>query len=222
MRGNCEGKAHIHAGTVPLDRSVEKFVDLCKSYDLIELCFYFSFGHSEDRPVQINILSSTQVRVKTSPNLQKRGDSATDSDLSTCGLGDATENLEQRAFTRPITADDADHFTWLYGKGNVFQRPEFGAIVRRVGRVADRVLAPKALKELPQLLPQRHGVELPEPVTLRDVFDFDDGTGHRDLKGRSLQAGVAYTVSTNVFSILLKTRTPESSNSSVIVTETAR
>ena len=41
-------------------------------------------------------------------------------------LGDAGEDLQQRALPRAVAADDADHLATLDLEGDILQRPEVG------------------------------------------------------------------------------------------------
>src|SRR5438552_1954611 len=63
--GYGEGEAHVHARAVPLDGRVEKFLDLCKVDNLIELTGDFRPGHPENGAVQINVLAAGQLEMKS-------------------------------------------------------------------------------------------------------------------------------------------------------------
>ena len=57
MRGNSKGEPHIHARAVALDRRVEKFLDLGKGDDLVELRPDLRPRHAQDGAVQIDVLA---------------------------------------------------------------------------------------------------------------------------------------------------------------------
>src|SRR5690606_13335367 len=80
--------------------------------------------HPQDGPVQIDILSTRQLRVKARAYLQQGADAPIDVCTSGAWLGDAREDFEQCAFTRSIAPDDANHFPRLHLKRDVLQGPD--------------------------------------------------------------------------------------------------
>ncbi len=63
-------------------------------------------------------------------DLQERRHAAADADFSAGRLGDAAQDLEQRALAGAVAADDADDLARLDREGDVLERPELGLIGR--------------------------------------------------------------------------------------------
>ena len=57
-------------------------------------------------------------------DFQQAPDAAGDLGLALGRLGDAREDLEQRALAGAVAADDADHFTAVHLEAHVLQGPE--------------------------------------------------------------------------------------------------
>src|SRR5882724_331971 len=108
MRRNRKGEAHIHAGGIPLDRRVEKSLGFGEGNDLVELAADFMPCHSEDCPVKMDILASSQFRVKARTHLKQACYPTAQSDPSLGRLGDTAEDLQKGALAGAITADNAD------------------------------------------------------------------------------------------------------------------
>src|SRR6187431_1449751 len=82
MRRNRKSQAHIHAAAVALDWCVEKTLDLGESDDLVEFRFDLRPRHAEDRPVEENILATSQLGVKTGADFEQARDPTTQSHAS--------------------------------------------------------------------------------------------------------------------------------------------
>src|SRR5438309_10899458 len=93
MRRNGKGQSHIHATAVSLNRSVNKFLDLSKRYDLVKLSFNLSFLHSQNRAVEKNVFPARQFWLKARAYLQQRADPPLNASLATGRLGDARKNF---------------------------------------------------------------------------------------------------------------------------------
>src|ERR1017187_1022495 len=89
---------------------VEKLFQFGECDDLVELAVNLRVTHAEHRTVQVNVLPSRQFRMKTRADLQQAAHAALEAHAPERRLGDAREDLEQRAFARAVTADNADHF----------------------------------------------------------------------------------------------------------------
>ena len=125
MRRDGEGQAHIHSATVALDRRVEEFLDLGKGDDLIELARDLLPAHAEDRAIQEDVLATGQFGVKAGADLEQAADAAAQPHPPLGRLGDAAEDLEQRALAGSVAADDADDLALLDLEADILQRPEF-------------------------------------------------------------------------------------------------
>src|SRR6267154_4313748 len=121
MRSDREGQPHIHARRIAVHRSVEKSVDLGEGDDLVEFALDLDAAHAEDRAVEVNVFTTAELRVKPGSNLEQAGNAASQHHSTGGRLGDAAEDLEQRAFTGAVAADNAHHLAWLYLEGDILQ-----------------------------------------------------------------------------------------------------
>ena len=78
MRRDREGEPNIHAAGVALDRRIEKFLDLGKGDDLVELASDLGAAHAEDGAVEIDVLASGELGMKAGADLEQAGDAALD------------------------------------------------------------------------------------------------------------------------------------------------
>src|SRR5262249_14965773 len=132
------------------------------------------------------------------------------------GFGDPAQDLQQRAFARPVAANYSNDLARLNGERNILQCPDFRALAGELATFFGPFV-PEMRKELLHLLTHGLGIELPQLIAFGEVLDLDNGTRHG-----CQMLSTSQTVSTNVFSILLKTRTPESSNKTVMLMESSR
>ena len=113
MRRHRKRQPHVHAGAVALDRRVEEAFDLREGDDLVELADHFGAAHAEDRAVQENVLAAGQFRVEAGADFEQARDAAPQLDAAARRLGDAAQDLEQRALAGAVAADDAEHLAGL-------------------------------------------------------------------------------------------------------------
>jgi hypothetical protein len=66
--------------------------------------------------------------VEPGANLEQRSDAAVDIRPSAGRLGDAGENLEERALAGSVAADETDHFAGSDLERRLAQRPQFGVV----------------------------------------------------------------------------------------------
>src|SRR5688500_14598203 len=59
MGSNSKGKAYIHAAGITFNGGINKFLNFCKTHDLIKLALNLPAAHAQDCAVEINILAST-------------------------------------------------------------------------------------------------------------------------------------------------------------------
>src|SRR5882672_12246265 len=124
MRRYRESKPHRHAGGVVFHGSVEKRLGLGESNDLVKLAFNFAFAHAQNRAIKKNVFPSGEFRVKTSSDLEQTSNPAIQHSAACRGPGDTRENLQQRRFTRPITADNADDLSRSHLETDIFEGPD--------------------------------------------------------------------------------------------------
>ncbi len=108
MRGDREGKAHVHAGRIAFDWSVEKPVDLGESDDLVKLLPDVLAAHAEDGAVEIDIFTAGQLGMKSGAHFEQTRHASVQGDPALRGLGDTAEYFQQGALAGPVAADDAD------------------------------------------------------------------------------------------------------------------
>ena len=124
VRRNGERQADVHAARVVLDRSVDKFLDLGKGYDLVELARRLCAWHPEDRAVQEDVLATRQLRMKPGTDLKQTAHAAVELDAAFCRPRDTRENFEQCRLSSTIAAYKPQNFTGLNIKGNIVECPE--------------------------------------------------------------------------------------------------
>ena len=95
-------------GRVVLDGRVDELLDLGERDDLVELPLDLAAAHAEDGAVQIDVLAAGQLRMEAGADLEQRADAAVDLDAPRRRLGDARQDLQQRALAGAVAADDAD------------------------------------------------------------------------------------------------------------------
>ena len=71
MGRNREGQPHIHARGIVLDGSIDELVQLGERHDPVELAAYLPFLNPQDGAVQVNVLSTGQLGVKSRAHLQQ-------------------------------------------------------------------------------------------------------------------------------------------------------
>src|SRR5438132_1521671 len=119
VRRDGEGQAGVHAARVMLDRRLQEFFDLGEGDDLIEPAIDLTPLHAEDRAIEIDVLPAGQLGVEAGADFQQAADAAGDLDFPLGRLGDAREDLEQRALAGAVAADDADHFATVHLEAHV-------------------------------------------------------------------------------------------------------
>src|SRR6266496_1426104 len=71
VRGHSECQSHIHATRVMLDGRFEKFLRSREVNNLVKLRVDLAPAHAQDRSVQINILTASEVRMEASANVEQ-------------------------------------------------------------------------------------------------------------------------------------------------------
>src|SRR5215831_17680296 len=69
--GDGEGQTYIHAARVPFDRCIHERLDPRKLNDLVQLPVDFGLFHAQDGAVQVNVLQTGQLTMKTGANLEE-------------------------------------------------------------------------------------------------------------------------------------------------------
>src|SRR6266403_285085 len=124
MRGDRKSQPNIHAAGIVLHRCIDELLDFSESYDFIKLTNDFCPSHPQNGAIQVDVFPACQLGMKPGPYFQQGAHPA----VNFCEAGswfcNARKDLEQRAFSRPITADNADHFALLDIERDVSKSPK--------------------------------------------------------------------------------------------------
>ena len=196
MGGDGEGKAHIHAGAISLDRGIEESLDAGEIHDLVEFLPDLDLAHAEDGSVEEDVFAAGEFRMEAGADLEQRGDPTVEDDAPGGGFGDAGKDFEQGGFARAIAADDAEHLASLDLERHILERPEFfygvalddlppachiDCLADIVPAVADDGVAQRVVALLRPVVADEIG--------LGQVFDGNDGVGHGEEKKESGNRG---------------------------------
>src|SRR5262245_60158806 len=125
MRCDCKGEPHIHAAAVVFDRRVEELFYFRKRDDLIEFRSDFMPTHPENRTVEKDVFVAGKLGMEAGANFEETCHPTAQAHPARGGFGDAAQNLEQRALTGTVSADDSDHLPAAHVKTHVLEGPEF-------------------------------------------------------------------------------------------------
>src|SRR5581483_6410318 len=114
--------------------------DLREIDDRVEAAVDLAPPHAEDRAAEVDVLAPAQLRVEAGSDLEQRADAAVDPSAAGRRLGDAREDLQQRALAGTVPADDPDDLAGPDVEREVAQRPDRRVFALRLGRrpVAER------------------------------------------------------------------------------------
>ena len=145
--------------------------------------------HAEDRAVEEDVFAAGQFGVKAGADLEQAGDAAAQHDPPLGRLGDAAQDLEQRALAGAVAADDAQDLALLDLEADILERPEFLDLVALndlssandvdsfAGDVAD--LTPNHVAQSRIVRAALAAGLMAHQVFFGQVFDGDDCVGHR-------------------------------------------
>ncbi len=100
-------ESQIHTWRITLDRRINKRGHTGKIDDAIQLAADFAPLHSQQRTIQVNILTPGQIRVKTWSHFYQRRQAAVDTYAPFAWRRDVVEKFKNRAFTGPVLPDEA-------------------------------------------------------------------------------------------------------------------
>src|SRR5688572_4411426 len=68
LKVGCDGESqsHVHAARIELDRCIQELLDLGEADDLVELSVDLTSLHAQQGAVQVDVLSTAQLRMKAS------------------------------------------------------------------------------------------------------------------------------------------------------------
>src|SRR5262249_56738899 len=96
----------------------------------VELAADLRSIHPEDRAVEKHILAAGQLRMKPGAHLEQARHAALQLGAAFGRRRDARQDLEQRAFSGAVAADDADDLAGADVEADVAQGPEVGVSPR--------------------------------------------------------------------------------------------
>src|SRR4029453_14785280 len=140
--------------------------------DVVDLAANLPPRHAEHGAVEIDVLTTRQLRAEAGSDLEQAAHSAANDGLPLRRRRDAREDLQQRGLARAVLADDAEHFALLDRERDVLQSPDLPP--RRLvlpAKQALRAVGERVAKRLVRVL------ERPDLVLLRKTLrlDGDDG-----------------------------------------------
>ncbi len=187
MRRHREREPHAHAGRVALDGRVEEALHAREVDDLVEARGDLGAPHAEDRAVEVDVLAARELGVEAGAHLEQAADAAAQLDAPRRRLGDARQDLEQRALARAVAADDAEHLAAPHLEVDVAQRPDRFA-PRRAPAPAPQRSAQRGAERLPE---RRVALRGADPEALAESLDANGGFAHgpytRSAKVRSMR-----------------------------------
>ena len=103
-----EAEPHVHAGGVGLHRRVDELLHLGELDDLVEALVIFRLGQAEHDAVDEDVLAPGDLGMEAGAELDQRRDPSVHLDRAVGRLGDARDELQQRALAGSVAADDAE------------------------------------------------------------------------------------------------------------------
>ena len=97
MRRHREGQSQIHAARIALHRRIDEALNFGERDDLVEAACDTRAIQSQDRPVEIDVVPAGELGMETGADLQERPDASANLGVPGGGVGDAREQLQQRA-----------------------------------------------------------------------------------------------------------------------------
>ncbi len=108
MDGHGEAEARVHPGGVVLHRSVDEVPELGEVDDVVEAFRHLTFGETEHDAVDGDVLAAGDLGVEAGSELDQGGDAPSHVEATSGGLGDSSEELQERRFARAVLANDAE------------------------------------------------------------------------------------------------------------------
>ena len=113
MGRHGKGQLYIHTAGIPFYRSINKFSHLGKSDNLVHFGIYFCFGHTQNCPIEIDVLPTCHFTVETGSNLQHGGDPSDNLNFAFRRSGNTADNFQKRALTGSVASDNAQGFPFM-------------------------------------------------------------------------------------------------------------
>ena len=125
-RGDGEGDARHHARGEVLHRHIDEVGELGKVDDLLEMLVDEILGVTQQGAIEIDVLASGELQVKTGSQLDQRGDIAADDAFAFAGLEHAGDDLEHGGLTRAVGPHQTHDLAAVDGERDVLECLELG------------------------------------------------------------------------------------------------
>lgn len=124
VSGDGKREPYVHAAREALHRGVEEFLDTREGDDCVELALDLDASHPQYGTVQEDVLSTSELGMKTGPDLQETPHSAPQLDLPRGGRRDLRDELQERALPGSVPTHDSQNLTPTHFEMEIEQRPE--------------------------------------------------------------------------------------------------
>src|SRR5437867_6659225 len=103
MCGDAKGQSDVHDGGVMFPRGIDEPLNFSERDDLLKPPLNLSLLHAQEGAVQVDILATGVFRMEPGSDLQQGADASVELGEPGRGLGDASEDFEQCALSRPVS-----------------------------------------------------------------------------------------------------------------------
>ena len=124
MGRHGKGQAKLHPTRVALDGGIDETLNFGEGHDFIELSIDLGPFHPEDGAVQVDVLAAGQLGMEACSDLEKGAHPAVDASFALGRLGDARQDLQERALPGAVLPDDPQHISLVDVEIDVAQRPD--------------------------------------------------------------------------------------------------
>src|SRR6266567_3214457 len=125
MCGDGKSETNVHSARIALDWRIEEFLDFGKFYDLVKFTFDLSAPHAKNCAIQVDVFAARKLWMKSRADFKQARHPSLNRHRAFGRLRNSGKDLEQRALSRPVVADDSHHLTTLDFEAKVSQRPKF-------------------------------------------------------------------------------------------------
>ena len=168
MRRDRKREPHVHPTRVTLDRRVDELPDPGKLDDVVQLALDLAPLHSEDRPVEEDVLAPGELRVEARAHLEQAADAATDDRTPRRRCRDARQHLEQRRLAGPVPSDDSEDLALVDVEAHVPESPDLLLLIGIRAACEARPQTRDRIAERPV-----GGLHLADAVPLRELLCLD-------------------------------------------------
>ena len=124
MRRNSKPQADCHTRGIAFDRGIDIAFTTGEIDNLIQFSRDLRLAHSHNGPVHIDVLPAGHLRMETGSDFQKSANSAAGTDGSDSRSRHLGQQLQERALSGAVLADDAHDIPLLNLEINIPKRPD--------------------------------------------------------------------------------------------------